>query len=330
MNTILTGDPIKAAAILRAGQLVAFPTETVYGLGADAFNVDAVRRIFQAKRRPADNPLIVHVSDPGQIDHVAFALSPAARTLVRECFPGPVSIIAKKRPEVPPIVTGALDTVAVRMPEHPLAQEFLRACRTPVAAPSANLSGRPSPTTWQAVHEDLGGRISCLLQNGHSRAGLESTVVDCSQALPVVLRAGALTMERLRELLPDLAVADTGMDEIRSPGLQYRHYAPRASVELVTTAADAVAHERSAYIGLAEPAGVFGMCKVCPSVEAYAHAFFDFFRRCEAAGVQVIYCQKVPLAGIGRALMDRLTKASDVHASGATAPGAAIARRRSY
>lgn len=336
MNTILTGDPLKAAAILRAGHLVAFPTETVYGLGADAFNVDAVGRIFQAKQRPADNPLIVHVADPGQIDRVVFAISPAARILIRECFPGPVSIIAKKRPEVPSMVTGALDTVAVRMPEHPLAQEFLRACRTPVAAPSANLSGRPSPTTWQAVHEDLGGRISCLLRNGHSQVGLESTVVDCSQALPVVLRTGAVTIERLRELLPSLAIADASIGEVRSPGLQYRHYAPRASVKLVTTPSDAIAHERSAYIGLAEPSGTFGMSKVCPSVEAYAHSFFDFFRRCEAEGMQVIYCQEVPSTGIGRALMDRLTKASNASkasnapVSGATAPGAATIRHRPF
>ena len=324
MHTILTGDPLEAAAILRAGHLVAFPTETVYGLGADAFNVDAVERIFQAKQRPADNPLIVHVADPDQIDCVAFALSPAARILIRECFPGPVSIIAKKRPDVPSMVTGALDTIAVRMPEHPLAQEFLRACRTPVAAPSANLSGRPSPTTWQAVYEDLEGRITCLLQNGHSEAGLESTVVDCSQALPVVLRTGALTIERLRELLPDLAIADAGDGEIRSPGLRYRHYAPRASVKLIATPTDAVAHERSAYIGLAEPSATFGMCKVCPSVEAYAHSFFDFFRRCEAGDIQVIYCQTVPPAGIGRALMDRLTKAS--HTSDITAPDVETAR----
>ncbi len=314
MQTLLTDSPQEAAALLRAGEVVAFPTETVYGLGADAFDAEAVRKIFAAKGRPADNPLIVHVARLDQIDLLAEAVSAPARRLIDAFFPGPLTVILKKKPEVPGVVTGGLDTVGVRMPRHPVAQAFLAACGRPVAAPSANRSGRPSPTTWQAAYADLDGRVACILQAERTPAGLESTVVDCTEATPTVLRTGVITLEALRVVLPDVRLAEQGTREgLRSPGTRYRHYAPRARVRLVGHPAEARPGPGAAYIGLETPEtpGAFGLHAVCPTVEAYAHELFDFFRRCDAAGLRTIYCQRVAPTGLGRALMDRLQRAAE-------------------
>ena len=313
MHTLLTNNPREAAAFLRAGELVAFPTETVYGLGADAFNTDAVAQIFTAKGRPDDNPLIVHIAHLDQIERLAAELSPSARTLIEHGFPGPLTVIVMKKNEVPDIVTGGLGTVGIRMPRHPVAQAFLEACGVPVAAPSANRSGRPSPTTWQAVYDDLNGRIACLLQGDRSEAGVESTVVDCTETMPVVLRAGVVTVERLRTVLPSLQTLPSGAQQAaRSPGTRYRHYAPHARIHLVAHPADAEPDTHAAYIGLDAPENpdVFGLTALCETVEAYAHMLFDFFRRCDAAGLQRIYCQTIPPTGLGRALMDRLNRAA--------------------
>ena len=313
VHTVLTDSPQEAAAYLRAGALVAFPTETVYGLGADAFNAEAVAAIYAAKGRPADNPLIVHIAHFDQIALLADGLSENARTLIEHFFPGPITVIVKKKPEVPDVVTGGLDTVGVRMPRHAVARAFLEACGRPVAAPSANLSGRPSPTTWEAVYDDLDGRIACLLRGDRSETGLESTVVDCTGDIPVVLRAGVVPVEQLRVLLPEIETINADAHEAaRSPGTRYRHYAPHAQVCLVHHPADADAHPDTAYIGLDVPATphAFGLTSRCENVDAYAHALFDFFRRCDAAGIDRIYCQTVAPAGLGRALMDRLRRAS--------------------
>ena len=311
MHTLLTDSPQKAAAFLRAGNLVAFPTETVYGLGADAFNAETVANIFAAKDRPTDNPLIVHIARLDQIALLAEDLSANARTLIEHFFPGPITIILKKKPEVPDVVTGGLGTVGVRMPRHEVAQAFLEACGVPVAAPSANRSGRPSPTTWKAVYDDLDGRIACLLKGDRSKVGLESTVVDCTETTPVVLRAGVITLEQLRVVLPEIRASQPDEPQAaRSPGTRYRHYAPRAQVYLVAFPPDADSH--AAYIGLDAPATprAFELVSRCESVEAYAHELFDFFRRCDAAGIQTIYCQAVEPTGLGRALMDRLRRAA--------------------
>lgn len=313
MQTRLTTDPEEAAAFLRRGAVVAFPTETVYGLGADALDASAVRQIFEAKGRPADNPLIVHLAHLEQLAAVAPRTTPAADTLIRHFVPGPLTLILPKAPAVPDVVTGGLDTVGVRMPAHPVAQAFLAACNRPVAAPSANRSGRPSPTTWQAVQADLDGRIACILQGDQSDAGLESTVVDCTQEVPTVLRAGVITLEQLRAVLPHLRTTD-GDDKtiVRSPGTRYRHYAPRARIRLVDHPSEAPPAPDAAYLGLDAPNNPsgFGLSSVCQDVAAYAHTLFDFFRRCDAAGIRMIYCQRVSPAGLGHALMDRLQRAA--------------------
>ena len=203
MRTLLTGSPEEAARFIKGGGVVAFPTETVYGLGADAYNEHAVRKIFEAKRRPADNPLIAHVAAREQLADLTLEVPHAAEHLIETFFPGPLTLVLKKSDRVPLIATAGLDTVGVRMPASPLAHEFLTLCGTPVVAPSANISGRPSPTTWQAVFEDLDGRIDCILQGGPTDIGLESTVVDCTTKPPLVLRFGSVPLEELRGVVPD-------------------------------------------------------------------------------------------------------------------------------
>ncbi len=315
MITLLTDSPEEAAGFIRRGELAAFPTETVYGLGADAFNAAAVQAIFSAKGRPSDNPLIVHVARREDIEALAEEVPEAARRLAVRFTPGPLTLILPRRSSVPDAVTAGLSTVGVRVPRHPVAHAFLKACGTPVAAPSANRSGRPSPTTWEAVREDLGGRIPCLLRGDRTEMGLESTVVDCTRAPLTVLRAGALPLEALRTVCPDVQTADhTEKAEPvpRSPGTRYRHYAPRAAVHLARRPGDALPGPRHAYIGLEHPADpdAFGQVRVCADTADYARELFHFFRQSDAAGCTRIYCQIVPRRGLGRALMDRIERAA--------------------
>nr|WP_245771880.1 L-threonylcarbamoyladenylate synthase [Rhodothermus profundi] len=310
---MLTQDVRQAAAWIRQGELVAFPTETVYGLGADAFNPTAVRKIFAAKERPRDNPLIVHIAHIHQLDRLVIDVPETAQRFMERFFPGPLTLVLPRHPAVPDEVTAGLPTVGVRMPRHPVARAFLEACGTPVAAPSANRSGRPSPTRWEAVYADLNGRIACILQGDRSDMGLESTVVDCTGPEPVVLRAGAVSLEALRDVVPETRlVARNESLKARSPGTRYRHYAPQARVVLVDHPDEALPDPRHAYIGLSPPAHpeAFGACCICPDVPTYAYELFDFFRRCDAQGCTHIYAQRVPRTGLGLALMDRLERAA--------------------
>lgn len=310
MKTRYTSSSGTAARSIRKGGLAAFPTETVYGLGADAFNPRAVRAIFRAKGRPSDNPLIVHIADRAEVARLARCVPDAAARLMDAFWPGPLTLILPRHPDVPDAVTAGLDTVGVRLPSHPIARAFLRAAGTPVAAPSANRSGRPSPTTWQAVKQDLDGRIDCVLKGGRARVGLESTVVDCTGRAPVVLRAGAITLEQLRAVAPAMRLA-TARDRAhgRSPGLKHRHYAPRARVEIVTRPPARLA-AREAWIGIGTPPSGGIKKRTCRSVTEYAREIFHFFRGCEQAGARVIYCGAVRDWGIGHALMDRLRRAA--------------------
>ena len=203
MNTHFTKDPTKAANYARDGKLVVFPTETVYGLGANALDQDAVAQIYQAKRRPSSNPLIVHLGSLSDILRVVSEVTSLAEKLMEVFFPGPLTLILPRHPSLPKIVTGGLDTVAVRMPALPIAREFLESASIPVAAPSANISGRPSATTWQSAAEDLNHRVHCILCGPPATVGLESTVVDCTETAPTLLRPGAISMETLRTVIPD-------------------------------------------------------------------------------------------------------------------------------
>lgn len=311
MKTILTTSATEAADFIRSGGLTAFPTETVYGLGADIFNESAVRKIFAAKGRPADNPLIVHIGERDQIGGLVRYLSFDAAKLVEAFFPGPLTIVTLKSDAVPDIATAGLDSVGIRMPGNELAREFLGYCGTPVAAPSANLSGRPSPTTWQAVFEDLDGRIDCILQSDETEVGLESTVVDCTGEIPLVLRNGAVTLEQLQAVVPamQIAVVDAA-GSVKSPGLKHRHYSPRAKVILIETL-EVLDSAESAFIGLSSVSSKdFALVKICSSVTEYAHNVFEFFRECDRRGIGTIYCQRVANEGLGIALMDRLERAA--------------------
>ncbi len=313
MKTIVTASPKEAAEFVRAGEIAAFPTETVYGLGAHAFSPAAVQSIFDAKGRPADNPLIVHIFDKGQADEIAVAIPPYARLLMEKFFPGPLTLVLRKDQRVPREVTAGLATVGVRMPDHDRAIEFLRLCDSPVAAPSANRAGRPSPTTWQAVLEDLDGRIPCILTGNRTAIGLESTVVDCTEDDPAVLRPGAVSLEELQTVVASTgAVTATGSSNRRSPGLRHRHYAPQALVRLVVEAPTAP-ERNTAYIGISTPRHPdrFERYLVCGDVHEYAYELFDFFRACDTRGVHTIYCELPTGGGLATALSDRLRRASE-------------------
>ncbi|MDQ7839911.1 MAG: L-threonylcarbamoyladenylate synthase [bacterium] len=260
-----TPDPAaigEAAAVLSDGGLVAFPTETVYGLGADALNPRAVERIFAAKGRPVDNPIIVHIADSNALGGLVSNVPAAAQTLIARCWPGPLTLVLPAAPVVPSVTRGGLPTVAVRMPAHPVALALIRAAGCPVAAPSANRSGRPSPTTAQHVLADLGGSVELVLDGGPTPVGVESTVLDLTCDPPVLLRPGGVSLEQLVTIVgqvtvpaPGAAAAGTAAPEVqvaleRSPGTRYRHYAPRARVVLVEVPPEKVLPEE---VGAAQP-----------------------------------------------------------------------------
>ncbi len=313
-TTVVTRSPDEAAAFLRSGELVAFPTETVYGLGADALRSDAVAKVFEAKGRPPDNPVIVHIASVEQLAIVARDVTPAAERFAEAFWPGPLTLVLNRTDGVPSAVSGGLETVGVRIPDHALALRFLEACETPVAAPSANRSGRPSPTTADAVLADLGGRIACLLDGEQSAVGLESTVLDVISTPPIVLRAGGVSLERLRDVDPHVALANRlcADDPPRSPGSKYRHYAPSARVLVIDGPPPVPPVPGAAYIGLANlpNAELWTASLVVPSIEAYGRELFRFFRAADAAGARVICCQAVSRLGLGLALMDRIERAA--------------------
>jgi L-threonylcarbamoyladenylate synthase len=326
----------RAAAVIRAGGLVAFPTETVYGLGADALNEDAVRKIFLAKERPADDPLIVHIAHAQQLTQLARQIPQRAWDLAEKFWPGPLTLVLPKTDRVPPVTTGGLDTVAVRAPAHPVAQKLLERSGVPIAAPSANRFGRPSPTTAQHVWEDLDGRIDLIVDGGPTPIGVESTVLDLTQEPPMVLRPGGVTLEELREVLSEVRLLNSSEAAKRSPGTRYRHYAPRARVLLVEQGAAEAALKRlsgkrvgvlvhrdltprppsrSGKGELPSPrrggaGGEVIVIQMPRSLRDYARRLFAVLRELDAQGVDVIIVEKLEERGLGRAIMDRLRRAS--------------------
>ncbi len=312
MKTILTKSAEEAAEFIKNGGIVAFPTETVYGLGADIFNKTAIAKIFEAKQRPNDNPLIAHVGNLEQIEQLAAEINQNARKFITAFFPAPLTLVLPKSEKVPLIATANLETIGVRMPKNELAQKFLKNCKTPVAAPSANLSGKPSPTNWQAVYEDLNGKIDCILQSEMTEIGLESTVVDCTSEKPLILRTGAISLEQLQKIIPETGLYKLAQNEKpKSPGLKHTHYSPNAKVVFWSPRSKVQSPKSCAFIGLSEVEIDFDLVKICGSVEEYAHSFFAFFRECDRRNIRRIYCEKVAEKGIGAALMDRLKRAAE-------------------
>ncbi len=298
-----------AGAALRQGRLVAFPTETVYGLGAHALDADAVAGVFAAKARPAGNPLIVHVTGLADAAEVA-ELTPLAERLAARFWPGPLTLVLAARPPVPEITRGGLSTVAVRAPAHPVAHALLTAAGVPVAAPSANASGRPSPTTAAHVLADLDGRIDMVVDGGPCRFGVESTVVDARGEAPSVLREGVVTREQLPEVTAD-------GEAHRSPGSRFRHYAPRCEV-VIAPAGDAPARAaqlagQGHAVGLVAPqpapAGVRTLATPGDAA-ALGAVLYQALREAETGELDVVVVAAVAERGVGRAVMDRLRRAA--------------------
>jgi L-threonylcarbamoyladenylate synthase len=310
LDTIVTADVFEAAELLKQGELVIFPTETVYGLGADALNPQAVRNIFEAKQRPADNPLIVHIHSLEQVEELAHGIPDYGWKLLEHFFPGGLTLLVPKKPVIPAITTAGSDKVCLRMPSMPITQDFLRACGVPVAAPSANLSGKPSPTRWQDCLEDMKGRVAAILMGEEATHGLESTIVDCSGERAVLMRPGSVTLEALREVVPDILPKPSHSAPV-TPGMKYRHYAPKAKVFIVP-AKSAVLEgvENFGYIGFNPPIASRGYVIGIKSLEEYARRLFAFFRECDRRGISTIYVEEVAEEGLGLALMNRLYKAA--------------------
>ncbi|HSK68364.1 MAG TPA: L-threonylcarbamoyladenylate synthase [Candidatus Limnocylindria bacterium] len=318
----------KAAALLRAGGLVAFPTETVYGLGANALSEKAVEGIFRAKGRPADNPLIVHTAS-AQAAKDCGAWTPLADTLAAAFWPGPLTLIVRHTGMFPQAVTAGLDTVALRVPSHPAALALLAECEIPIAAPSANRSGRPSPTSALHVLEDFDGLIPMVLDGGDTAVGLESTVADARGGIPVVLRPGAVTPEMLAAVAGECRVAESVMREVGrdeaapSPGMRHRHYAPRAKVRLVHGNRQAVAAHINALARATPGALVLAMegnLGDYPGLAVWslgldardaAHRLFGLLREADARGYSLILCETLPADGLGLAVMNRLARAAE-------------------
>jgi L-threonylcarbamoyladenylate synthase len=325
----------EAAALIRAGQLVAFPTETVYGLGADALNPSALRRIYTVKGRPADNPLILHIADRGQLCWVAATVPELASALMAAFWPGALTLVLPKAVQVPDLATGGLDTVAVRMPAHPVALALIEAAHTPLAGPSANRSGRPSPTTAQHVFDDLQGRIPLILDAGPTAIGVESTVLDLTSTPPAILRPGGVSREAIEALIGPLQKAAQPALQRRSPGTRYRHYSPQAAVRLIDTdrpeelrGAIADALQRGQRVGCLlhrlhyrdAPPDVI-VCRIPGCLSDYARALFAALRSLDALGVDIILVETVPEEDIGTAVMDRLRRAASAPNSEPAPPG---------
>lgn len=320
----------QAAEIIREGGLVAFPTETVYGLGADALNPEAVGKVYAAKGRPSDNPMIVHISSKDDLEHLTFEITEDMKKLADVFWPGPLTMVVPARPVVPRVTTGGLDTVAVRMPSDVTAAALITSSGVPIAAPSANLSGKPSPTTARHVIDDLDGRIDAIIEGGDCQVGIESTVVDMTGSIPAVLRPGIITREQLSaalgktvELDPALlakpeikwkdGLLETDEDfKPKSPGMKYKHYAPKAEMIIYKgdreKTAMAMAEEKLRRVENGQKVEVIMYDDAEP--EKAAREFFAKLRACDKAGVDVILAAALKEDGVGFAVMNRMFKSA--------------------
>ncbi|WDZ87973.1 L-threonylcarbamoyladenylate synthase [Micromonospora cathayae] len=305
----------EAAAVLRSGGLVAFPTETVYGLGANALDGHAAARIFAAKARPSFDPLITHLADPADLTGLVGAVPPTVAALAERFWPGPLTLIVDRPPVVPPIVTSGLPTMAVRVPDHPVARELIRAAGVPVAAPSANRFGMLSPTRAEHVVAGLGDAVDLIVDGGPTRCGIESTIVDARGDRPVVLRLGSLPVEALVEAVGPVEVRQGSSGRPVAPGTLAAHYAPRTPLRVVTPPVPGRADDDTrGYLALRDrPAGAYRAVEVLSpdgDLTVAAARLFDALHRLDATGVAEILAERVPDTGLGRAINDRLGRAA--------------------
>ena len=322
----------KAADIIKNGGLVAFPTETVYGLGANALDADASKKIYEAKGRPSDNPLIAHIASLDTLDEIVKDVSYVAKKLIDKFWPGPMTLIFNKKPHVPDSTTGGLDTLAVRFPSNKIAMELIKKSGVPIAAPSANTSGKPSPTKGEHVIEDLDGKVDMILDGGEVGLGLESTIIDVTDK-PTILRPGFITQEMLEEVIEEVELDKTLLAKPtedfvpKAPGMKYRHYAPKTELVIVKGDAKDVAERireeienfdgEAAIITVDEHQSLYEEvdAKVVSwgsleNMNAIAHQTFDALRRVDDWGVDIIYCEAFEEKDLGLAVMNRLTKAA--------------------
>lgn len=327
----------EAAEILRNGGLVAIPTETVYGLGANALDESASKKIYEAKGRPSDNPLIAHISCMGELSALVKEIPEAGKKLAEKYWPGPLTMIFPKKDIVPYGTTGGLETVAIRMPSDPVANRLIKLAGVPVAAPSANTSGRPSPTKAEHVVEDMNGKIEMIIDSGEVGIGVESTIVDVSGEVPMLLRPGAITMEMLRETLGEVEIDPAILGPLsadvkpKAPGMKYRHYAPQAEMTLVEGETERVVefinHEAKLALEAGLQVGIIcteesrecyecGILNVIGSrenEESVAHNLFAVLREFDDQKVDCIFSESFSKDRLGQAIMNRLCKAAGYH-----------------
>ena len=327
----------EAGDLIAAGELVAFPTETVYGLGGDALDPEASKKIYSAKGRPSDNPLIVHISDFSDLERIAKTVPEDARKLSDAFWPGPLTMIVEKGDAVPYATTGGMDTVAVRMPNHPIALDLIRRSGCLIAAPSANTSGRPSPTEAAHVAEDLSGKIAMIIDGGPVGIGIESTIIDLTEDTPMVLRPGYITPQMLSKVLGKEVIIDPGIiaaDDTRkpkAPGMKYKHYAPKADMVIVDGTRkhviakinELVASHRDdgkkiAVIATEETKQFYDSDVVLSmgsraDEDSIAHELYRILRDCDELDVDVIFSESFSTPRIGQAIMNRMLKAAGYH-----------------
>ncbi len=311
------------ASIIKSGEVVAFPTETVYGLGANAMKAESVKKIYSAKGRPSDNPLIVHIADKSTVFELASCVPDNAKAVMDAFMPGPVTIVLPKKPCVPDEVTGGLKTVAIRMPQNEIALKLIKEANCPVCAPSANTSSRPSPTTAKHVYEDLNGKITAILDGGECEVGVESTVIDFTTPVPRLLRAGGMAVEEIEKVVGKIEVVKDSKIAL-CPGMKYKHYSPTAEVYLAGTEREGK-DIAQAYIGLTNEGkrtviicleqkvkefSDFNIYIAGRTVKDYAHNLFALLRKADADGYDAVICEGVSEEGLGASVLNRLDKAS--------------------